>query len=280
MLVLDGHESHKSVEFEDYCKANNIITLCLPPHSSHITQPLDVGVFSSLKKAYGSEINMYSRVHVNHITKVEFFQAFRNAYKKAMTKDNITGGFQGAGLIPFEPEAVLSKLDVKLRTPSPTGPPDGDTNPWVSQTPRNPTEAISQSELVKSQISDHQGSSPTPIFSAVKQMAKGMEAMAHSVTLLTAENHALRKANEALSKRRRAKKTRVRQGGALTVGDAQDILAQRDAEEQVARDMHTNRGSDRERPATVRRCGNCGKPGHNSRTCQEDVELSNEPDSE
>jgi hypothetical protein len=39
MLVLDGHESHVSAEFEEYCKENNIITICLPPHSSHLTQP-------------------------------------------------------------------------------------------------------------------------------------------------------------------------------------------------------------------------------------------------
>ena len=49
-----------------------------------------------------------------------------------------------------------------------------------------------------------------PIFPAVKQIAKGIEAMAHLVTLLTAENYTLWKANKALSKRQRAKKTRVR----------------------------------------------------------------------
>ena len=40
------------------------------------------------------------------------------------------------------------------------------------------------------------------------------------------------------------------------------------------RDMRQNRGGDRERPATVRRCGNCGKPGHNARTCQVEAEMS------
>ena len=45
---------------------------------------------------------------------------------------------------------------------------------------------------------------------------------------MTSENYALRKANEALSKRRRAKKTRVRYGGALPVGDALDEIAQKE----------------------------------------------------
>ena len=171
-----------------------------------------------------------------------------------MTKGNIARGFRGGGLVPFNPEAVISKLDVRLRTPTPMGLTNVDSDPWISQTPRNPTEAISQSTLVKDRIDAHQGSSPAPIFSAVKQM--------------TMENHNLRKANEVLSKRRRAKKTRVRQGGALTIEDAQDILARKDAEEQVVRNNRTEGGSEGSQPATIRRCSKCNKPGHNTRTCQ------------
>ena len=155
MLVLDGHESHQSVEFELYCKEHNIIPLCLPSHSSHITQPLDVGFFSVLKRAYGQEINTFIRAHINHITKVEFFLAFYAAYQKSMTPANIIECFRGAGLIPFHPETVISRLDVKLRTPTPTGPPDHNTDSWVSQTPHNPIEALSQSTLVKNRINAH-----------------------------------------------------------------------------------------------------------------------------
>jgi hypothetical protein len=225
MLVLDGHKSHQSIDFMDYYKDHNIIPLYLPSHSSHITQPLDVRFFSVLKRAYGQEINTFIRAHINHITKVEFFLAFHAAYKRLMIKANIIGGFRGAGLIPLDPEAVISKLDIKLRTPTPTGPPSTEVDSWVSQTPHNPTEAISQSTLVTNRINRYQGSSPTPIFSAVKQLAKGVETLAHSMTLLTSENHNLRKANEALSKRRRAKRTRIYQGGTLTTEDARDILA-------------------------------------------------------
>lgn len=62
------------------------------------------------------------------------------------------------------------------------------------------------------------------IFNAVGQMAKGIETLAHTVTLLTEEN-TLRKVNEALSKHQRAKKTRLRQGRALSIEDAENILA-------------------------------------------------------
>jgi hypothetical protein len=36
LLVLDGYKSHHSVKFEEYCCTNNILTLCMPAHSSHL----------------------------------------------------------------------------------------------------------------------------------------------------------------------------------------------------------------------------------------------------
>lgn len=94
-------------------------------------------------------------------------------------------------MIPFNPEAALPKLDVKLQTPTPTGPPNAINDVWVPQTPHNPIEAVSQTEFVRNKIAGHQGSSPTPIFDAVTQLVKGVATLAHSVTLLTADNHTL-----------------------------------------------------------------------------------------
>jgi hypothetical protein len=48
---------------------------------------------------------------------------FYIAYKASITKENIARGFQKASFIPFNPQAIISKLDIKLRTPTPTGPP-------------------------------------------------------------------------------------------------------------------------------------------------------------
>lgn len=117
--------------------------------------------------------------------------------------------------------------------PTPPGPPSIDADPWISQTSRNPTDALSQTTLVKNRIERHQGISPTPIFETVAALAKGTEILAHEVTLLSAGLQTLRQANEALSKRRRAKKTRIRQGEALTVKNANHILAQEEVDEQI-----------------------------------------------
>ena len=53
MLIIDGHENHLSVEFDKYCKDNNIVTVSMPAHLFHILQPLDVVLYSLLKYVYG-----------------------------------------------------------------------------------------------------------------------------------------------------------------------------------------------------------------------------------
>jgi len=55
-------------------------------------------------------------MYINYISKLKFLYAFRKAFFASITERNIQGGFAGAGLIPFDLERVLSKLDIKLRT--------------------------------------------------------------------------------------------------------------------------------------------------------------------
>ncbi|EDN96689.1 hypothetical protein SS1G_01615 [Sclerotinia sclerotiorum 1980 UF-70] len=93
-----------------------------------------------------------------------------------------------------------------------------------SQTPHNPTEVLSQSTLVKSRIARHQGSLPTPIFETIAALAKDIELLVYANTFLTTEVHNLRKANEALSKRRRARKVLIRKEGAFSIEDGHGIL--------------------------------------------------------
>ena len=92
-------------------------------------------------------------------------------------------------------------------------------------------------------------------------------AVMHEVALLRSEVSSLRKANEALSKRRRAKRTRVQLGGSLTVQDTQEVLGQRAVGGEGVQEMQPE-GSGAGGGCTKVRCyGVCGKPGHNARTC-------------
>ena len=78
---------------------------------------------------YGRQIETFIKAYINHITKVEFFLAFYAAYKQLITTQNAKARFRGASLVPFDPQTVISKLDVKLRTPEPTGPLFTDADP-------------------------------------------------------------------------------------------------------------------------------------------------------
>ncbi|KAL0940014.1 transposase [Colletotrichum truncatum] len=223
LLVVDGHESHYSAAFELFCQENNIITLCMPAHSSHLLQPLDVGCFQPLKNAYGRQIENKMQRGTTHISKEDFFAAFHEAFKQSFTRKNIQGGFRGAGLVPLNAESVLSKLDVKFRTPTPEEGVPQTPDPWISRTPSNPSEARSQSTFIKSRISRHRSSSPASIYSAVSKLARGTEGLGHRVALLESEVQILREEDAILSRRRRAKKTRLQKGGSLTISTGEDI---------------------------------------------------------
>jgi hypothetical protein len=88
-------------------------------HSSHLLQPLDVVPYSLLKRYYGDGISLLARSRIYHIDKETFLLVFKAAFEKTFIPENICAGFRGAGLVPHDPDVVLSKLDVQLRTPTP-----------------------------------------------------------------------------------------------------------------------------------------------------------------
>ena len=112
------------------------------------------------------------------------------------------------------------------------------------------------------------------MLAAVDQLTKGTTAVMHQVALLRAENASLRKANEALSKRRRAKRTRIQLGGSLTIQDAQKVLGQGAVGGEGVQEMQPDSSGAGGGRTKVRCCGMCGKPGYNARTCQEAPEVS------
>ena len=168
-----------------------------------------MGCFNVLKLRYGDELNMFIKGHVTYITKVKFLIAFKAAFLATFKNENVLAGFRGSGLIPHNPGAVLSTLDVQLRTPTPPQISAEEVELWVSKTPHTPAEALSQSDYIKERIARHESSSPGSIYSAIDHLARGAQAIAYEATLLRAKVHNLQEANATLRKRRRAKRTRL-----------------------------------------------------------------------
>jgi hypothetical protein len=163
-----------------------------------------------VKRAYGSQIESLVCSHINHITKLEFLPAFKAAFAQSFTESNIRASFRGAGLVPHNPEAVLSKLDVRLPTLSPAAVLEVL---WESRTPSNARELESQSTLIRERLQGHQDSSPTSVLQSLDRLTRGAETMAHELVLLRDQVFTLQKADEAATKRRERKKKRLQKQG-------------------------------------------------------------------
>lgn len=224
LLILDGHESHNSLDIENYCKSHNIITLCMPPHLSHLLQPLNVGIFSSLKKAYRRQAENLIPNRINNITKTEFHPYYIAAFRTTFTNKNIQGGFRGVSLVPFNSEAVVMQLDVHLRNSSP---PPIDNSSWDSKTPINTFELRARSSLGQGMIRAHANSSLSVTMKAFEKFSKGADIICHKLLLAQKEIAQFRAANEASSHRKLRKRKQIQQQSTFTVENRPKNLFQK-----------------------------------------------------
>jgi hypothetical protein len=70
-----------------------------------------VSCFAVLKRVYGRQIEEYVRNGLNYIDKADFLSAYVVARNESMTTNTVRSGFSATGLIPFNPERVLLKLN-------------------------------------------------------------------------------------------------------------------------------------------------------------------------
>ena len=267
MLILDGHESHGSASFDRACMKKNIIPLYLPAHASHLLQPLDVGCFGPLKNAYRLEIAGLAKLSIHHISKETFIQAFKVAYNGSVTKKNILTGFQGSGIVPLDPDVVLSRIDIDQDTP----PPAAEDALWESKTPSNAVEVEAQSTLLRNKMIGHQDSSPTLMVEALDQLVKSANTLAHTAAILRHEVAQLQKANDTLSKRKARKRKRVQKEGVLSFEEGERLATLKEFGARKSKEGGKRARADGGEP-TQRRCKRCGETGHNSRTCKVVVE--------
>jgi len=118
LLLCDGHESHISSDFVFFCIEHNIYLHLLLPHSSHLLQPLDVGVFGPLKKAISARLDRLLRVGINRLEKGEWVERYMEARDVAITENNIRGGWRGSGLVPLNRTRVTRSLPAVIMRPT------------------------------------------------------------------------------------------------------------------------------------------------------------------
>ena len=117
LLLMDGHSSHFSPLFVNKAAEEQVIVFCLPPHSTHKTQPLDKGVFSPLKRAWREKCHSYVLANPGKVvTRFQFSFLFGRAWMKTMTPLNIVAGFKVTGVYPTDRYRILPKSPPKTPT--------------------------------------------------------------------------------------------------------------------------------------------------------------------
>ncbi|KAJ3659805.1 hypothetical protein Zmor_011473 [Zophobas morio] len=107
LLILDGHGSHKSLEVLEFTKKHGIILFCLPPHTTHRLQPLDVTFYSSLTNYYNIELEKWLKNHPGRVvTHFQVASILKKAYAQAATISTAENGFYQTGIIPLNPDII------------------------------------------------------------------------------------------------------------------------------------------------------------------------------
>jgi DDE superfamily endonuclease/helix-turn-helix, Psq domain/Tc5 transposase DNA-binding domain len=261
LLILDGHGSHLTPEFDLFCTEHLIITLCMPPHSSHLLQPCDVSFFAVLKRRYGQQIQGYMRRGTHHIDKQDFLEAYHIARTEAATIANIQSGFAATGLVPHDPERVLSKLRTQLKTPTPPSSSHAQASePWQFKTPHDTAQLELQARAIKDDI---QRALPTPTNRALSQIVKGCQLAMNSAVLLAEEVRQLRHEAERQKKKRAKKRTYIAKGGVLTIQEGRDLSQNAP----IVPESGIIYQEEARQPRAPRKCSMCYSLEHTARTC-------------
>jgi len=99
---MDGHTSHtKSINGLELARANHVPLVQLPAHCTHKMQPLDVGFFFPLGKAYAKGVQSWqSRNPGIKFTTKQFCSVFSEAYEAKTTIAVAKKAFEACGIWP------------------------------------------------------------------------------------------------------------------------------------------------------------------------------------
>ena len=118
LLLLDGHKSHVGYQIRKVAQENNIHILKLPAHTTHLLQPLDVGVFNHLKRVWQATLGTFTRQEKRIVKKVDFPKLLAEVWQNNKPEWAV-GGFQKAGVVPYNPESCsLSSSSLSVESSS------------------------------------------------------------------------------------------------------------------------------------------------------------------
>lgn len=115
LLMLDGHSTHYCPDTIRLAAKHQVILFALPPNTTHLSQPLDKGCFSSLKQSWKQVCHDFLTANPGMVvTRYQFSRLFSKAWMRSMTISNITSGFKITGLYPTDRQALLKLIPESL----------------------------------------------------------------------------------------------------------------------------------------------------------------------
>jgi 4-hydroxybenzoate polyprenyltransferase len=214
LLILDGHGSHETTDFMYLCYQNNVHLLFLPPHTSHVLQPLDLSVFSSLKSHYRTEVSHLSLLtDSSPIGKQNFLACYSKARKEALSAKIIKAGWKASGLWPksmakpLMSPLLLENSNTAQNTPKAIESLNNtltiDTPQTLLSTPRKSTEVKAQ--VARFQTLDTSDSTTQRLL--FRKIKKGFE---EQESILAANSYKIQSLEVQLEKARPRKRMKVK----------------------------------------------------------------------
>lgn len=107
VLLLDGHSSHINLDTARYAKEEGILLYCLPPHTTHVLQPCDVGFFKPMKTNWNKQVTKYvCATSGGQVDKFTFARVFREAWDETIKPATLINSFKRAGICPLNRGAI------------------------------------------------------------------------------------------------------------------------------------------------------------------------------
>jgi len=137
LLIFDGHNFHLSAQVVKLALENNTELFCLPAHTSSILQPLDVGVFKTIKGAWRKCLRKYyCETRYSNVDKKAFPGLLKSLIDSgAFSTSNAISAFEACGIYPLNRNKIT---DDKLATSVPrTHPPEIAVDSGTHNTPES-----------------------------------------------------------------------------------------------------------------------------------------------
>ena len=122
VVLGDNLASHLSFEVVELCEEHNIRMTFLPPNATHLLQPLDVGCYAPLKRAWRGVLETWEMGEGKHLASMPKW-AFPSLLLSLMAELDdkwpqlCASAFRTCGIHPFSPEAVLRKMNHEENQP-------------------------------------------------------------------------------------------------------------------------------------------------------------------